>query len=107
MMKIEEIEHEWEKDCAINSNELDYEALNIPKLHNKYLKFYNKVRLIILQLEGKLTDESNIKTLYFTGKLPKEELIEYNLEPFPYKVLRNDVKSYLESDSKIKQIKTN
>lgn len=105
MFTIEFIESEWEKDCEINPVELDKSSLDIPKLHNKYLKYYNKARLIILQLEDKAADEVKLKTLYYSGKLSKEELEENNLDPFPIKVLRNDIKTYLESDDSIKRIK--
>jgi len=103
MITIEDIEKEWEKDCEINPVELDKSALEIPLLHNKYLKIYNKVRLDILQLEDKMADEVKLKTLYYSGKLSKEELDDAGLEPFPIKVLRNDIKTYLESDQAVKR----
>jgi len=106
MITIEDIEKEWEKDCEINPVELDKSALEIPLLHNKYLKIYNKVRLDILQLEDKMADEVKLKTLYYSGKLSKEELDDAGLEPFPIKVLRNDIKTYLESDQAVKRFNT-
>lgn len=104
MIKLEDIEALWEVDCEINSHELDVAALDIPKLHNKYLKHHNRVRVIILQLEDKLAEEVSLKSQYYAGKLSKEELDENGLEPFPHRVLRNDLKNYLESDAKIKQL---
>lgn len=106
MINIDTVEIEWEKDCEINSVELDYAALEIPKLHNKYLKMYNQVRLFVLRLEDKMADETKLKTQYYTGKLSKEELEEANLDPFPIKVLRGDVKTYLESDDGIKRVRS-
>lgn len=105
MITIENIEQEWEKDCEINPLALDSEALEIGKLHNKYLKMHNQVRMYVLQLEDKLADENKLKTLYYTGKLSKEELDGNGLEPFPHKVLRNDVKQYLETDDVVKKIR--
>jgi hypothetical protein len=105
MINIDTIESEWEKDCEINPIALDSEALDIGKLHNKYLKYYNQTRLYVLQLEDKLADENKLKTMYYTGKLSKEELDEAGLEPFPHKVLRNDVKQYLETDNGVKKIR--
>lgn len=106
MINIDTIEQEWEQDSTINPVELDKAALEIPGLHNKYLKYYNKCRLLILQLEDKLVEEVKLKTLYYSGKLSKEELEDAGLEPFGIKVLRADIKTYLEADDKIKRLKS-
>lgn len=105
-MKIEDIEKLWEEDCEIDSVDLAGEALNIPKLHNKYLKIYNNVRLRILNLKDKHTDLLKVKNQYYSGKLSKEELDEYGWEPFQYKVLRNDLKTYTDSDPDLRKIRT-
>lgn len=105
-MKIEDIEKLWEADCEIDSVRLDVAALDIPKLHNKYLKIHNQVRLKILQLKDKYSDLLKVKNQYYAGKLSKEELDEYGWEPFPHKVIRQDLKTYTESDSDLKKIKT-
>lgn len=104
-MKIEDIEKLWEEDCEIDSRDLAGEALNIPKLHSKYLKIYNQVRLKILSLKDKYGDLLKVKNQYYSGKLSKEELDEYGWEPFQYKVLRNDLKTYTEADSDLKKIR--
>lgn len=105
MIRLEEVEMEWDKDCLINPVELDVASLDSPKLHSKYMRYYNKIRLHILSLEDKLSDEIKIKTLYYSGRLSKEELDEYGFEPFQLKVLKTDIKMYLESDPNIKKIK--
>ena len=105
-MKIEDIEKMWEEDCEIDSVDLASAALEIPKLHNKYLKIYNAVRLKILSLKDKHSDLIKIKNEYYSGKLSKEELDEYGWEPFQYKVLRQDLKTYTESDQDLKKIRT-
>ena len=105
-MKIEDVEKMWEEDCEIDSVDLAGSALNIPKLHNKYFKIYNAIRLKILSLKDKQTDLIKIKNEYYSGKLSKEELDEYGWEPFQYKVLRNDLKTYTDSDPDIKKIRS-
>jgi len=106
MAKIEDIEELWNNDCEIDSVMLDVAALDIPKLHNKYLIIHNEVRLLLLQLEEKYNDLAMIKSSYYTGKMSKEELDEKGWEPFQIKVLRSDVKSYLETDPDVRKIKT-
>jgi len=105
MIKLDEIEQEWNQDCLINPVELDQASLDSPKLHSKYIRYYNKVRLHILSLEDKLADEMKIKNLYYSGRMSKEEYEESGLEPFPLKILKTDIKFYLESDPSIKKIK--
>jgi hypothetical protein len=105
MIKLDEVEQEWNQDCLINPVELDQASLDSPKLHSKYIRYYNKVRLHILSLEDKLADEMKIKNLYYSGRMSKEEYEEFGLEPFPLKILKTDIKFYLESDPSIKKIK--
>ena len=96
-MKIEDVEKMWEEDCEIDSVDLAGSALNIPKLHNKYFKIYNAIRLKILSLKDKQTDLIKIKNEYYSGKLSKEELDEYGWEPFLF-TLKSDINTYLEAD---------
>jgi hypothetical protein len=105
MIKLDEVEQEWNQDCLINPVELDQASLDSPKLHSKYIRYYNKVRLHTLSLEDKLADEMKIKNLYYSGRMSKEEYEEFGLEPFPLKILKTDIKFYLESDPSIKKIK--
>lgn len=104
-MTIEELEKLWESDLAIDEVRLDTAALDVPKLHNKYLKIQNKLRQQTLGLKMKYADLQQIKGLYYTGKMSKEDLDEHGWEPFPLKVLRNDLKSYYETDEDLKKIK--
>lgn len=103
-IRIEDVEKMWDADCEIDRVKLDTEALNIPKLHNKYLKFYNEIRLVLLQLEEKYAELAKVKSMYYGGKLSKEELDEYGWEPYQIKILRNDIKSYLDADKDLSKI---
>lgn len=105
-MKIEDVEKLWTEDCDIDSVRLDAELLNIPKLHHKYLLIYKDIKLRLVQLNIKYHDLEAAKNSYYTGKMSKEELDEYGWEPFQYKVLRNDIKTYLQSDKDLSKINT-
>ena len=39
-MKIDDIIKEWEKDGPVDTINISSESSEIPKLHNKYFKFY-------------------------------------------------------------------
>jgi len=49
-MKIEDIVSEWDKDSKIDETELGTEAAKIPKLHNKYLKFFMGERIVLFKM---------------------------------------------------------
>ena len=102
---LEWIEEQWDIDCPINQVELDVAALDIPKLHNKYFKLLKKYKIKRLAYKDDYQDLLHIKSLYYTGKLSKEELEEYGYEPFHHKVLKNDLSSYYEADKDLKKFK--
>ena len=106
LIDIETVEHEWELDCNIDPVQLDVSSLDTSKLHSKYLKYYNKIRLHLISLDEKLSNEIHVKTLYYSGKLSREELIQHDLEPFQMKVLRTDVKTFIESDKAIRTLRS-
>ena len=47
-----------------------------------------------------------IKYEYFTGKLDENTLRERGWEPFPLRVLKNDVDMYIDSDKDIIKVRT-
>ena len=50
-MNIDQIFALWNEDSEINVLDVGQEALNIPKLHNKYIQIYTKEKLLLLKLE--------------------------------------------------------
>ena len=63
-MDLEQLQDLAEKDLKINDTELDLESLKTPQLHNKYLKFLNKWKL--------LQTKANTCLLY-TSPSPRDE----------------------------------
>ena len=50
-MTLEELQELAEKDLKINDIELDIASLQTPQIHNKYLKFLTKFKLLLLRAE--------------------------------------------------------
>ena len=86
------------KDMPIDDTELDLESLKTPQLHNKYLNIFHDERLVLRKLETEYKSLLRIKWEYYTGKIDDETLVEYGWEPFPLKILKNDIPMYLDSD---------
>lgn len=99
-MKIEDIISMWQDDVQIDETELGRESLKIPLLHGKYIKHWSDARLKLKSLRMK-QKKLNVDLLeYYRGeKNNPEDLKDLGREPYPYKRLKQDVTSYVESDS--------
>ena len=64
MITHEQLLELWEKDAEIDRGQLDEAAVNIPKLHHKYLKIYLDLRSKKLAFGHKLEEVKKNKELY-------------------------------------------
>ena len=101
-MKIEEVINSYQKDCNIDETELSRESLNTPILHGKYLKIYSEERLKLRSFKIK-RDELTSKLMdYYKGDLNNlEDLEVIGREPWPKKVLKQDLRYHIESDKEM------
>ncbi len=104
-MEITEILELWSEDTNIDSSELTVESLKIPKLHHKYLKLFMSAKKELAQFEVIYKQALKIKTEYYQGILPEEELKSYKLSPFPLKILKENFPLYLESDEQLAKLR--
>lgn len=101
-MKIEDLIEMWQADCKIDETELSRESLKIPLLHGKYLKHYSNERLKLRSLKLKHKQLTQKLMDYYRGDLNNpEDLAEIGREPWPKKVLKQDVSYYVEGDSEM------
>lgn len=100
-MNIEEIYEMWAKDCEIDQTNISNESANIPKLHNKYFRFYVDEGLRLKKLKADYKKLVKLKGEYYRGELDFEELKDYGWEPFALKVLKTDVPTYVEADNDV------
>ena len=71
-MDLEQLQDLAEKDLKINDTELDLESLKTPQLHNKYLKFLNKWKLLLTKANIDYYTLRKDKWEYYTGKAPQQ-----------------------------------
>ena len=100
-MNIEELYDEVEKDLKIDDTELDLESIRTPQLHNKYLKLYTKHSLQLKRLQDEYKVLYRLMWEYYTGKSVPEV---YAAKPFDLKILKADIRIYLDSDSELQQL---
>jgi hypothetical protein len=100
-MKLEEIYEEWEKDSFIDEIILDDESLKIPKLHFKYLKFYNNENLLYLKMLSELKKLKQEKRDFYLYGQTKETLEKKWELPPQGKILKSEIPDYIEGDQDI------
>ena len=98
-MTLDELKKMVSEDIIIDDTELDLESLKTPQLHNKYLNLYTDEKLKLSKVQSEVKALIRVKWEYYTGKLDEDQLKELGWEPFQYKILKNDIDKYLESDS--------
>jgi len=101
-MDLEQLQELVDKDLKINDTELDLEALKTPQLHNKYMKYLTKFKLMLSRAETEYNSLKKDKWEYYTGKSPAEV---YALKPFDLKILKTDIDKYLDSDEDLQRQK--
>jgi hypothetical protein len=101
-MNLEELQELVDKDLKINDTELDLEALKTPQLHNKFMKYLTKFKLMLSRAETEYNILKKEKWEYYTGKAPAEV---YALKPFDLKILKTDIDKYLDSDEELQKQK--
>jgi hypothetical protein len=88
-MNLETLDDMWEKDSHLDDEKLDHDSLSIPRLHAKYLRLYNTFATLRDQQEISVKQVYRDRWEYYTGKSEK---------PFHFKLLKQDVPIYLDSD---------
>ena len=94
-MDLETLQEQVDKDLKINDTELDLESLKTPQLHNKYMKHYTKFKLMLAKAETDYSQLKRTKWEYYTGKA---DASVYAKKPFNFKLLRQDVDQYIQSN---------
>lgn len=100
-MDIETLYTEWAKDGEIDQANISKSTADIPKLHNKYFRWYVEEGLKLKKLKAEYKILYKLKGEWYRGELDDSELKQHGWKPQPLKILRADVPSYLEADPEI------
>lgn len=104
-MELDDIFNYWNTDSKIDSLDLANEALKIPKLHNKYLRFHSEENLKLKKLESQYKKLVSLKYEYYSGVLNgTEELKKLGWEPFLKVILKSDISRYVDGDQDIQKL---
>ena len=104
-VNIDDLMEMWSKDAAVDETEPGRELAKISSLHSKYLRILTHDNLICKKLMSDYQKLKKIKWEYYSGDLNNpEDLEQYNLQPMMKKVLRQDIPTYLDSDTDLNAI---
>ena len=104
-MTVDEIFENWNVDCKIDQLDLGNAALQIPKLHNKYLHFLSNEKRDLRKLEKQLKKFRLLKTEYFSGQLNgTDELKKLGWEPYQKVLLKNVISEYVDSEDDVQKL---
>ena len=98
-MNINDVKEMVKSDLGIDQTALDTESSRTPQLHNKYLVIFMDERIKLKRLENELSVLRRNKWLYYTGRMSKEELVQFNWEPFELNVLKTEANDLIDSDN--------
>lgn len=87
-----------DSDANIDQANLDLESLKIPQLHGKYLNIFSDEKLILKKLESDRNVLIKNKWEWYTGRMSQEDLKRLGWEPFPLKIMKQDLDVYLLAD---------
>ena len=94
-MNLQVLQDEWAKDCLVDYDHLDKEAVRIPNLHQKYLKFLMEFKMKLTKQREEFNQLRRLKIRYYNGELGREELEEHGWEQYqgikPIKSVQDDL----------------
>lgn len=107
MKTVEEVMLQWETDAEIDTNHLDKVAIDIPKLHAKYLRVLTESKLRLAKAQTDYETMRQIKFRYYRGELSRDELATYEWPQWQRtKPLKNEMDEFLRGDGDLNQLKT-
>ena len=103
-MNLETLKEEIKKDSLIDSTELAKESLRTPTIHGKYLSIHSDLKLHLQKIKHAYALMRLRKWKIYTGKASKEELEEWNEDPFELSIMKTDVDRFMEADTILHKI---
>ena len=101
MLTTEAILEMWKKDSIIDDTKLDQVTIDKARMHAKYLEMFQLTKRNIKKVEKDLKKLKFDKTLWYSGRMTREEMDARGWRYDPLgglKVMKSDVQNYVEVD---------
>ena len=106
MIDLKQVHDMWQKDCVIDSYQLDDTSRKTPILHSKYIQLWSTAKLELKRAEFDQKSLLKEKWLYYNGKMDQETVKEKGWVPDPFdglKILKGEMDYYYDSDPEIQK----
>jgi len=97
-MKLEDIMSSWEADSVIDKTELGDAALNITKLHEKYIKMYTTEKLLYTKSSKEYKVLWKDKYEFYTQGPSQETQAKGWVMPPKGRIVKQEIDIYMEAD---------
>ena len=98
-MTHEELLLMWEKDAEMDKHNLDTAALDIPKLHHKYLSILMDLKAKKIAFSHRVEDLKKEKELYYSGQATSDV---YKTKPFDLKLkTKGGIEKHVNTDPEV------
>lgn len=105
-MNTEDILKEWDEDSNVDSNHIDNESVNVPKLHAKYIRHLVMAKMRVNDLQNEYSVLKKLKFRYYRGELSRDELKEYQWDQWQgTKPIKSECEQLLDGDTELSQLK--
>lgn len=95
-MDIETLKNMVTEDCKVDNTLLDSESLKTPNIHAKYMNFLLDEGILMKKFVRQKKELERALTEYYAGRA--DESMYERKGQFNLKVLKTDIKDYVESD---------
>ena len=106
MIDLKQVHDMLQKDCVIDSYQLDDTSRKTPILHSKYIQLWSTAKLELKRAEFDQKSLLKEKWLYYNGKMDQETVKEKGWVPDPFdglKILKGEMDYYYDSDPEIQK----
>lgn len=101
-MTLTELQEDVKKDLKIQGDELTFEAVRTPEIHNKYNRMLMSERLALKKLEREW-DRTHLAQWEYYRK--KADPAVYEEKPLLKKIMDADVKHYIAADPELQELR--
>ena len=98
---LKELKEKAKKDLQIDRTDLAEESLKTPKIHSQWIFIHISLKKKIREMQFQYDKIYKERWLYYNGKATADV---YKQEPFDLKILKTDIKIFLDADEKLKEI---
>lgn len=103
---LEQILDLWSKDSPVDRTDLGASASTCNSLHSKYINILSQERILLNKTKSELDVLTKFKHEYYLGTISEEDRKARGWPIFGLKVIRDDLKLYIEADKDIVELKS-